>query len=223
MFHVEQKPTRAGRPMHPEMTDRETDQGLAMVLEDVCPDLTPAGREAAMAALLGYLQILTRWNEKMNLVSTADRGTICARHLIPSLLLRPSLVGVRHGSVVDLGSGAGLPGIPLAVTTPESRFTLVESRRRRASFMRAVIRELSLDNARVVNQRIEDWRPTVPADVALARSVAAPDRVADLARHVLAPDGFLLVTLPPGGGSGEDRRPDGRRTRHTIWQPFVEA
>ena len=205
------------------MTDRETGQGLAMVLEDVCQDLTPGEREAAMAALLGYLQTLTRWNDKMNLVSSANRDTICSRHLIPSLLLRPSLVGVRHGSVIDLGSGAGLPGIPLAVTTPESRFTLVESRRRRASFLRAVIRELSLDNAAVVNQRIESWRPRTPADVALARSVAAPDRVADLVKHVLAPDGFLLVTLPPGAGSSEDRRADGRRTRHTIWQPFVEA
>ena len=209
--------------MPPEMTDRETDQGLAMVLDEVCQDLTPAEREAAMAALLGYLRTLTRWNDRMNLVSSADPGTICARHLIPSLLLRPSLVGVRHGSVIDLGSGAGLPGIPLAVTTPESLFTLVESRRRRASFLRAVIRELSLDNAEVVNQRVEDWRPTVPADVALARSVAAPDRVAGLVQHVLAPDGFLLVTLPPGAGSAEDRWPDGRRTRHTIWQPFAEA
>lgn len=149
----------------------------------------------------------------MNLVSSEDRHAIVDKHLIPSLLLRPSLLGVRHGSVLDLGSGAGFPGIPLAVTTRDSRFTLVESRRRRASFLRAVIRELALDNATVVNRRIEEWCPGRPADVALARSVAAPDRVAGLVEHVLARDGFLLVTLPPGarGRSGG---------RHTLWQPF---
>ena len=195
----------------------------AAVLDEVCPDLTPAGREAAVASLLGYLRILGRWSGRMNLVSSTDRGAVCGRHLIPSLRLRPTLLEVRHGSVVDLGSGAGFPGIPLAITTPGSRFTLVESRRRRASFLRAVIRELSLSNAMVVNERVESWHPAAPADVVLARSVGAPGRVAGLVEHVLAPDGFLLVTLPPGPGPGGDPHYPGRPPRHTLWQPFAET
>ena len=176
-----------------------------------------------MAALLGYLQILRRWSDKMNLVSSGDRDAVCERHLIPSLYLRPALLEVRHGSVLDLGSGAGFPAIPLAVTTPESRFALVESRRRRASFLRAVIRDLGLLNASVVNERIEHWRPETPVDVAIARSVASPDGVADLVEHALAPDGFLLVTLPPKAGPGKDPRSQGWRIRHTLWQPFTKA
>lgn len=194
-----------------------------MALEEVCQDLTLVEREAAKADLLCYLQMLRRWGERTNLVSSRDRDAVCERHLIPSLLLRPSLLAVRHGSVLDLGSGAGFPGVPLAVTTQKSRFTLVESRRRRASFLRAVVRELSLENSRVVNARIENWHPVTPADVALARSLARPSRVTDLVKHALAPDGFLLVTLPPDAGSSEDGGADGRRPRHALWQPFAEG
>ena len=159
--------------------------------------MAAGARQAATAALLGYLRILARWNERLNLVSEADRAAVWERHLVPSLRLRPSILGVRHESVVDLGSGAGFPGIPLAITLPASRFTLVESRRRRASFLRAAIRELSLDNAEVVNERIEEWRPESRADVVLARAVADPEKIATLVAHILAPDGYLLVTLPP--------------------------
>ena len=208
--------------MHSERPDREPARGVAAALDEVCQDLAPGERGAAAAALLGYLRILGRWSGRMNLVSTRDPGEVCERHLIPSLLLRRSLREVRHGSVVDLGSGSGFPGIPLAITTRSSRFTLIESRRRRASFLRAVIRELCLDNSTVVNERIENWSPAAPADVVLARAVGAPDRVADLVEHVLAPDGFLLVTLPPGAGSGGDPWAAGRRARHTLWQPFAE-
>ena len=195
--------------------------GLALLLKDLCLDMTNRERQAAASALLGYLRILWRWNAKLNLVSAVDRNAVCERHLIPSLRLRPSIRKVRHANVLDVGSGAGFPGIPLAITTPGSRFTLVESRRRRAVFLRAVIRELSLENTRVVNERIEDWRPGIRADVALARSVADPGRVADLVAHALAHDGFLLVTLPPAAGS--EHSSDAQfpsRPRHTLWQPF---
>ena len=186
----------------------------------------PGALRAATAALMGYLRILGRWNARRNLVSEAGQGAVWERHLVPSLRLRPSILGVRHESVVDLGSGAGFPGIPLAITSPASRFTLVESRRRRASFLRAAIRELSLDNAEVVNERIEEWRPRFRADVVLARAVADPERVATLVAHVLASDGYLLVTLPPASGHGAewecDRRPSSA-SRHTLWQPFVHT
>ena len=199
--------------------------GLNPVLEDLCQDLAPEDRQAAATALLGYVQILRRWDEKLNLVSSADRERVCQKHLVPSLLLRPSVRKVRHATVLDLGSGAGFPGIPLAITTPDSRFTLVESRRRRAAFLRAVIRELPVENARVVNRRIEDWRPTTRFDIALARSVADPAKVADLVAHVLAPDGFLLVTLPPPSASAPDSHSAGapQWPRHTLWQPFSRA
>ena len=198
----------------------------AAVLGELCPDLTPGARRVAGAALRVYLRILRRWNPRLNLVSEADRGAVWERHVVPSLQFRPSILGVRHESVVDLGSGAGFPGIPLAITSPASRFTLVESRRRRASFLRAVIRDLPLDNALVVNERIEQWRPGSRADVVLARAVADPERIASLVAHVLAPDGFLLVTLPPAPGPGVKRRcgaMPSRPSRHTIWQPFAHT
>ena len=197
------------------------------VLGDLCPDMAPVARQAATTALLGYLRILARWSGKLNLVSAVDQGAVWDRHLVPSLRLRATLLGVRHESVVDLGSGAGFPGIPLAITSPTSRFTLVESRRRRASFLRAAIRELSLKNAEVVNERIEEWRPKSRADVVLARAVADPERVATLVAHVLASDGFLLVTLPPVSGHRAERpcdeAPPSSSSRHTLWQPFAHT
>ncbi len=184
--------------------------------------MTPGDRQAAAGALLGYLRILRRWNGKLNLVSEADHGAVWERHVVPSLQLRASILEVPHGSVVDLGSGAGFPGVPLAIASPSSRFTLVESRRRRASFLRAVARELSLENVEVVHGRIEEWLPRTRADVVLARAVADPEKIATLVTHVLAPDGFLLVTLPPASGPEGQQcgaRPS-RRPRHTFWQPF---
>ena len=222
-FHVEQPP-ETGRALGVDPAHASPDSSLPRagdlaVLGELCPDMAPGDRQAAATALLGHLQILGHWNARLNLVSEADYGAVWERHVVPSLQLRSSILGVRHESVVDLGSGAGFPGIPLAITSPSSRFTLVESRRRRASFLRAVVRELSLDNAEVVHERIEEWRPRPQADVVLARAVADPARIATLVAHVLAPDGFLLVTLPPASGPA-GQQCGARSSRHTFWQPF---
>ena len=212
--------------MCPEPDCRSAQARDLAVLGKLCPDMPPGALEAATAGLMDYLRILGRWNEKLNLVSETDRGSVWERHVVPSLRLRQSILKVRHGSVIDLGAGAGFPGIPLAITSPASRFTLVESRRRRASFLRAVTRELSLENAEVVHDRVEDWRPGVRADVVLARAVADPEKIATLVAHVLAPDGYLLVTLPPASVHRAGRRCGQRPSscsRHTFWQPFAHT
>lgn len=104
---------------------------------------------------------------------------------------------VCHDRIADVGSGAGLPGLPLAVTLPEATFFLVESRRRRASFLRHAVRTLGMNNVQAIHGRVEQWRPQLPMDLVLSRAVTSLDHLQDLAVHCLAPHGLLLITRPP--------------------------
>jgi 16S rRNA (guanine527-N7)-methyltransferase len=170
---------------------------LRSALAVVCDDLTSTDRERALQQLSHYATLLRTWGRKINLVSQADLPDLISLHLIPCLHLRPPMLTVPHGSIIDVGSGCGLPGLPLAITHPSSTFTLVESRRRRASFLRTVVRKLGLANVIIVHGRVEEWTPTEPADLAIARAVGQPDAIAELVRHALAPGAHSLVTLPP--------------------------
>ena len=170
---------------------------LATVLEAVAPELSTSQRSAARQRLVAYGSLVARWAPKVNLVSNEDLPRFMERHVLAALALRPAVRGVSHGHIVDVGSGAGLPGIPLAITLSQSMVTLVESRRRRAHFLRQAARELALSNITVVCSRVEDWNPPQKADLILSRAVTDPASLARFAGHCLAPAGFLLVTSGP--------------------------
>src|SRR5204862_3696570 len=130
----------------------------------------PVDAEQA-AKLAAFVGLLVRWNRVHNLTGVRGAAELVDRHLVESLALRPYVRGVR---VADVGSGGGLPGLPLAITEPGCQFTLIESRAKRVHFLRHAIAELALRNSDVAHGRAEHLRVAQPFDTVLARAVAPP-------------------------------------------------
>lgn len=160
----------------------------------------------AVARLVAYLALLERWNRAYNLTAVRDPEAMVIRHLLDSLSILPWVEGPR---VLDVGSGAGLPGIPLAVARPNCQFCLLDSNGKRTRFLTQVAAELHLAHVDVVRGRVEDYRPAVLFNSVVSRAFATlADMVADAGR-LCVPDGRLLAMkgvfpddelarLPPG-------------------------
>lgn len=146
--------------------------------------------EAEGTALARYLQLLARWNRVHNLTGLRDVEQMIGRHLLESLALRWLL---RGGLVADVGSGGGLPGIPLAVVEPRRQFTLIESRAKRVHFLRHAIGVLGLRNVTVAHARAEELTVAAPFDTVLARAVVGPVRLVEITRHLTRPGSILLL------------------------------
>lgn len=112
---------------------------------------------AAREKLLAYLALLAKWNKVYNLTAIREPARMVGAHLLDSLTIVPHLAA--KGSLLDIGTGGGLPGIPVALALPELRVTLLDSVQKKTSFVRQAIGELGLDNAEVVCERIEKYRP----------------------------------------------------------------
>lgn len=156
----------------------------------------PPGTPASAAALLeSYSELVRRFSGKLDLVSPADLDRFEDRHISDSLRALPYVREAPAGPAVDVGSGAGLPGIPLAVCDPERSWRLLEPRKRRAAFLEEVVRELDLRNVEVV----AGTAAALAADlgpvhaVATARALAAPLTALDLMRPLVVPRGTLLL------------------------------
>lgn len=161
--------------------------------------------------LLDYLALLARWNRAYNLTAVRDPRAMVTRHLLDSLVMHGAVAALaaRGGSLADLGTGAGLPGIPLAIAHPGLQVTLVESNGKKARFLREAVRTLVLANARVEEARIEAAPGAGTFDAITARALATLPRILELGGHLLAPGGELLAmkgvvpedeiaALPPG-------------------------
>jgi len=166
----------------------------ATVTERLRAEQIAVGLDEA-AALASFLNLLEQWNRVHNLTGIRDRAELIDRHVVESLALRPFVVGP---AVADVGSGGGLPGIPLAIALPEAEFTLIESRRKRVSFLRHVATTLKLDNVSVAHARAEDVT-TGPFTTVLARAVAPPAELLAVAAPLVAPQGRLVLL------TGEDK------------------
>ena len=132
--------------------------------------------------LLQYLQLLEKWNRAYNLTAVRDPEQMVPRHLLDSLALLPYLRGAR---ALDIGTGAGLPGIPLAAARPDLVFTLLDSNAKKTRFVAQAAHELGLKNVAVVQQRIEKFHPSEKFDTLMARAFASIPDMLTSSRHLL--------------------------------------
>jgi 16S rRNA (guanine527-N7)-methyltransferase len=159
----------------------------------------PAG---ARERLLDYVALLVKWNRTYNLTAIRDPLAMVAHHLLDSLAVLPHLPLAGAGArLADAGSGAGLPGIPLALARPQWRVALAESSQKKAAFLRQAAIELALDNVEVHEGRVEAWRPATLFDVVISRAFAALTEFLSLCRHLVAPNGVLAAMT---GAAPED-------------------
>jgi 16S rRNA (guanine527-N7)-methyltransferase len=146
--------------------------------------------EALVAAFASYLRLLAQWNENINLTGIRELADMVPLHILDSLTARPFLKGER---IVDVGCGAGLPGIPLALTEPARHFTLVDGTLKKIRFVQQAIADLGLPNAEALHVRIEDHKPVPLYDTAICRAVSSLPDFVRRAGGVVAPGGQLLA------------------------------
>jgi len=146
--------------------------------------------EAQLARLVAHLDLLDQWNARMNLTAIRDRPSQLTKHLLDSLAVQPYLRGQR---IADVGSGAGFPGIPLAIVEPQRHFSLIESTGKKCRFLEHVRDELQLKNVEVVQSRAENYRPEVRFDTVVARAVGPLAGLLKAAGGLVVGGGRLLA------------------------------
>ena len=170
-----------------------TTSSLPATLQDELQrGLSSLGLDAAALAppLLQYLALLDRWNRTYNLTAIRDPREMVTRHLLDSLAMHPF---VERGTLADLGTGPGLPGIPLAIAKPGLQVTLVESNGKKARFLREAVRTLGLGNARVAESRAEALDEPAAYDALTARALDVLSGIIEVGGHLLKPQGQLLA------------------------------
>ncbi len=140
-----------------------------------------------MAALLGELE---KWNRKFNLTAIRNVDEMITTHLLDSLVERPFLLG---DSVLDVGTGAGFPGLPLAIVEPERQFTLLDSNNKKIMFVQHAAGILGLDNVITVKARAEDYAPGHCFDTVIVRALAALPNLVEIAGHHVGEDGVFVA------------------------------
>jgi 16S rRNA (guanine527-N7)-methyltransferase len=141
--------------------------------------------------LLEYLQLLAKWNQVYNLTAITEPRKMLSHHLLDSLSLMPSLL--QANKVLDVGSGAGLPGIPLAIAMPATIFIMLDSNARKTRFIRQAIAHCGLRNAQVVQSRVQDYHAPDSLDFIVSRAYAPLADFCDSVAHLLTPKTRLLT------------------------------
>ncbi len=140
--------------------------------------------------LISYINLLLQQNRTLNLTAIIDPLEAVTKHLLDSLSIAQDVSG---GKVVDVGSGGGCPGIPLAIIRPESQFVLVESKNKKANFLKTTIQALKIKNIKVLCQRAENVNLTKKADAIISRALGSLPYFVSVAGHMLKKQGRLLA------------------------------
>lgn len=157
--------------------------------------------------LFNYLQLLHKWNAAYNLTAIRDLESMISKHLLDSLAILPWIKGNK---IIDVGTGAGLPGIPLAIAKPEIQFVLLDSNGKKTRFLNEVKRQLDLKNLEIVQFRIENYHPNEGFDTVISRAFSSLEQMLHWTQHLIAKDGSWLAM--------KGRYPDAELT--AIHQPY---
>jgi len=185
---------------------------------------------AAPAQLAAYLALLAKWNRTYNLTAIREPERMITHHVLDALAVMPHLPQRAGLRVLDVGSGGGVPGIPLAIARPDWRVVMLDSNHKKTAFLQQAVIELGLGNAEAVTARVEDYTPAAPFDVVISRAFADLATFADTSARHLAPGGQLvamkgvypdeeIAALPPGirvVGTRALSVPGLHATRHLI-------
>ncbi|HDZ9685535.1 TPA: 16S rRNA (guanine(527)-N(7))-methyltransferase RsmG [Vibrio cholerae] len=142
--------------------------------------------------LVGYVQLLDKWNKAYNLTSVRDPMEMLVKHILDSLVVSLHLVGERF---IDVGTGPGLPGIPLAIMHPDKEFVLLDSLGKRIRFLKQVIHDLKINNVLPVQSRVEEFDPESGFDGVLSRAFASMTDMVNWCQHLPKPNGGVFLAL----------------------------
>ncbi len=140
--------------------------------------------------LLDYIALIEKWNRVYNLTAIREPEKMVSHHLLDSLAVAPHLHGKR---LLDVGSGAGLPGIPLALANAQIYVTLLDSNHKKSAFLNQAVLELKLKNAEVCGERVESWQTQYKFDVIISRAFSDMGEFVRMTQHLLAPGGLFVA------------------------------
>lgn len=160
------------------------------ILRQGLQELALSFSEEHIIALQAFIKLIAKWNKAYNLTAVRDEPAMAQLHILDSLAVLPHIQGQR---IADIGTGAGLPGIPLAIMQPETEFVLLDSNSKKTRFVQQAVLELKLNNVRVEHSRVEQFRPVQGFDTVLMRAFASMEEIIALTSHLLAEDGILLA------------------------------
>ncbi|MGE5792796.1 MAG: 16S rRNA (guanine(527)-N(7))-methyltransferase RsmG [Bacteroidota bacterium] len=172
-----------------------------------------ASSDEQVARLERYLALLEKWNRVYNLTAIREPERMVTHHLLDSLAILPHVRGPR---VLDVGSGAGLPGIPLAIASPGLAVTLLDSNHKKVAFLQQAIAELQLANATVVAQRVESWQTGERFETVVSRAFADLGEFVSAAARLLAPGGTIAAMKGVHPHDEIERLPAGFRVRAVL-------
>ena len=161
-------------------------QRLAQGLDKMGLDLSAE----VQSSLIKYVQLMHKWNKTYNLTAIRDQDQMVIRHILDSLSISPY---INTSPVMDVGTGAGLPGIPLALTMADKKFVLVDSNSKKTRFLTQAKIELGIDNIEIIHSRVEDFKPDYPVAIITCRAFAALNTILDRTQHLVTSTTRILA------------------------------
>ncbi|GAC06244.1 16S rRNA (guanine(527)-N(7))-methyltransferase RsmG [Paraglaciecola chathamensis] len=169
--------------------------------------------EEQISKLVGFVQLIHKWNKAYNLTSVRDRESMLIKHIMDSIVVAPHL---QQSHYIDVGTGPGLPGIPLAIMLPQTHFTLLDSLGKRVRFMKQVAYELKLDNILPVQSRVEDYASAHELNGVLSRAFASLNDMLTWCQHLIDSNGTFIALKGQLPQQEIDELPEGFVVTDTI-------
>jgi len=162
-------------------------------------------QQGAEALLMQYVALLEKWNRTYNLTAIREPAEVVSHHLLDSLAVVPHLPLPAEGALADVGAGAGLPGIPIALARPQWRVTLNDSSEKKLAFLRQAVIELELSNVTLHAGRVEQWTPQPKFALVISRAFARLDEFRSRCAHLVASGGVLAAMTGAAPQAGDCR------------------